>query len=89
MLMVQHLPGDYGLIVDRREDYSLRPVQVFQFLNQWAPLQAIAIVVHRHHSKTVAEIDKALSRKPLKIVGSLAQAQDWINEQLAPVPVVE
>ena len=77
-----HLGGDYGMIVDRREDYSLAPVQVFDFLNNWVPLKAIAIVTHRTMSKTIAQIDQSLSNKPLALFDSIEEAQAWIDTQL-------
>jgi hypothetical protein len=88
-LIARHLGCDYGLIVDRAEDYSLLPVQVFQFLNHWAPVKVIAIVAHRTMSKTVAEIDKSLSRKPLQVFVSIDEAQTWIDQQLAPIHLVK
>jgi len=84
--IAKRLKCDYGIIVDRQADYSLLPVPVFQFLNAWAPLTAIAIVAHRPMSKTIAQIDKGLSRKPLAIFDNIDDAQLWLNAEMGSRP---
>ena len=82
-LIYRHLGCNYGMIEDRARDYSIFPVPIFQFFNNWQPLQAIAIVTHRTASKTMAEIDRSLSRKPLAVFDDMASALVWLNRQLS------
>ena len=81
-LIHEHLGCDYGMIADRSGDYTLTPVPIFQFFNSWDPLRAIAIVTHRAMSKTIAEIDKSLSRKPLDVFDGMQDARAWMEAQL-------
>ena len=81
-IITEQLGGCYGMIVDRREEYSVMPVPVFEFLNSWEPLKAIVIVTHRSMSKKIAEIDQSLSNKPLVLMDNVDQAQVWIDDKM-------
>ena len=45
-LIENEMPGDYGMIIDRKADYSIVPLDVYRNLNNIKKLKAIAIVVH-------------------------------------------
>lgn len=79
----QHLGRDYGMIADRSSDYSMLPVPVFTFLNEWVPLKAMAIVAHRAMSKTITDIDKSLAKKPLEVFSTIPEAQTWLESLLS------
>ena len=81
-MIYRHLQCDYGLIDDRLADYSADPVPVFAFLNNWAPLKAIAVVTYREQSKALANIDQSLSSKPLSIHDTLDAAQAWMVREM-------
>lgn len=81
-LISDAMPGDYGEIIDRQEDYSLAPVEVYGVLNQVTKLKAIAIVVHREGSLATAAIGKHLYRNPIAIFTDLQEAKDWLEETL-------
>lgn len=81
-LIADAMPGDYGQIIDRREDYSVAPVEVFPLLNANPKLKALAIVVHRESSLRTAEIDKRFFKKQLQVFTSLDEAKAWLEELL-------
>jgi hypothetical protein len=81
-LIADAMPGDYGQIIDREEDYSVAPVEVFTILNANGKLKALAIVVHRESSLHTAEIDKRFSKKPLEVFTSVDQARAWLEQVL-------
>lgn len=81
-LVSEAMAGDYGLIIDRREDYSVQPVEVFRILNQNKKLKAIAIVAHRPSTVQNAEIDRRLFRGKLAVFGDLDTARNWLNAAL-------
>ncbi len=74
------MPGNYGMIIDREEDYSITPVEVFEILNNIEKLKAIAIVVHRNSSAKATNIDKLFSKIPLEVFFSVAEAKNWLDQ---------
>ncbi|GAB1264089.1 hypothetical protein NBRC116493_09360 [Aurantivibrio infirmus] len=78
-LISDAMPGNYGMILDRAEDYSIVPVEVFEILNNIPTLKAIAIVVHKDTSAANAEIDRLLYHGDLEIFFSVEQAQGWLE----------
>jgi len=78
--MIRAMPGNYGIIIDREEDYSISPIPVFNILNNMTGLKALAIVTHRDHSATTTELDRALFEGELEVFNSVESAQEWINQ---------
>jgi len=74
------MPGNYGIIIVREEDYSISPIPVFNILNNMTGLKALAIVTHRDHSATTTELDRALFEGELEVFNSVESAQEWINQ---------
>lgn len=81
-LIEEAMPGDYGQIIDRAEDYSVAPVEVFQILNRNPKLKAIAIVAHRENSVKTAEIDKRLFKGETAVFSTVQDARSWLEEIL-------
>lgn len=81
-LIEDAMPGDYGQIIDRTEDYSIAPVEVFQILNQNPKLKAIAIVVHRETSLQTAALGKRLFDGEFAVFTSIEQARQWLENVL-------
>jgi len=44
-LIAREMPGNYGMIINRKEDYSIVPVDVYEVLNRMDRLKAIALVL--------------------------------------------
>lgn len=82
-MIADAMPGDYGQIIDRENDYSVAPVEVFGILNANAKLKALAIVVHRESSLRTAEIDRRFFNKPLEVFTSVDEARAWLEGVLA------
>jgi len=71
--------GDYGIIIDRAEDYSLSPVEVYQICNSLERLKALAIVIYRPSSKPTTEIDRRLFVGSLDVFADIDTAKRWIE----------
>jgi len=81
-LIEDSMPGSYGQIIDRAEDYSIMPIEVFQVLNANPKLKALAIVVHRNSSRVNAEIDRHFFQRPLEVFTSVEEARNWLEQIL-------
>lgn len=77
--------GNYGIIIDRVEDHSVVPIDMFEVLNKIPTLYAIAIVVHKSSSMTAAEIDRMLFNRELEIFTSIEEAKAWVEMLLKDV----
>jgi hypothetical protein len=78
-LLEKNLPGNYAIVINRVNDYSVAPVAVYQVLNNTSRLQGIAIVTYREISSTVSDIEKSLSVKPLQVFSDLDAAETWLE----------
>lgn len=76
------MPGEYGIIIERAEDYSIVPTQVYEVLNTNSKIKAIAIVVHNKTSEQTAQLNKMFFDKELEIFFSVGQAYAWIEKAL-------
>jgi len=77
--------GDYGMLIDRTQDYSIMPVEVFNILNNIPTLKAIAVVIHRPRSEINTLLDQRLSQVPLDIFSTIEEAQQWLETTLDQV----
>lgn len=77
------MPGRYGMIVDRKADYSIVPVDVYEVLNGLERLQALAIVVYRKMTASGVRVEKQLFNGPLESFDSVEAAQAWLTKVLA------
>lgn len=84
--IIDAMSGNYGIIIDRAEDHSVVPIDMFKVLNKIPDLHAIAIVVHKSSSATAAEIDRMLFNRELEIFFSVEKAQEWMETILKPKP---
>ncbi len=78
-LITDEMPGDYGMIIDRKEDYSIVPVEVYKILNSLPHLKAIAIVRHRPATTVSIDMEQRLFKGPLEVFDSVENARKWIN----------
>lgn len=74
------LTGDYGILVDRVNDYSVSPVGVYQFLNTRSRLRAMALVLYRPISMAVSDIETSLANKPIKVFDNVDAANTWLRD---------
>lgn len=81
--LIQEAMGcNYGMIIDRKSDYSLDPVPVYQILNSIDTLKVIAIVLQQNASTSLLDMEKKLFNSPLEAFWNLDIAQAWVSEQL-------
>jgi len=67
VLISNAMPGEFGLIIERAEDYSIIPVEVFEVINETPKLKVIAIVVHKESSAKTAELNKMFFHRELEV----------------------
>ena len=81
-LISDEMPGDYGMIIDRKADYSIVPVDVYNVLNSFERLKAIAIVVHNKKSYFPVSAEQQLYKGKLEVFQTINQAHQWLEETL-------
>ncbi len=81
-LIENEMPGDYGMIIDRKADYSIVPVDVYNILNNIEKLKAIAIVTYNKKSYFPISIEQKLYKGKLEVFQSIQQAHEWIDQVL-------
>jgi len=81
-LIANEMPGNYGMIIDRKADYSIVPVDVYNVLNSFERLKAIAIVVHNKKSYFPVSAEQQLYKGKLKVFQTINQAHKWLKEIL-------
>ena len=82
-LIEKEMPGNYGMIINRKADYSIDPVPVYKILNQYKNLKAIAIVSPGKVNFLPIETEKFLYHGKLEIFQEINEAQDWISKNCA------
>lgn len=82
-LIEKEMPGTYGMIIDRKADYSIVPIEVYNILNSLNKLKAIAIVVHSKRNFLPDDTEKHLFRGELEIFQTIADAHTWIHSVLS------
>jgi len=81
-ILVEAMAGDYGMIVDRKLDYSIDPVSIYGLLNTIEPLKVIAIVLHKESSLSMIPTEKRLFKGPLEVFWNVEDAQVWMANAL-------
>ena len=81
-LIEKSLRGNYVIIFDRINDYSVAPVGVYKYLNSRSHLQAIAMVTYRSISNTVSAVELSLCKKPMEVFDHLQTALQWASKQM-------
>lgn len=80
------MPEKYGMIVDRKMDYSIDPVGVYALLNQIPNLEAIAILLHSEKMLSMIPLEQKLFKGPLEAFWDIESAQVWLESTLANIP---
>jgi len=82
-LIAEKMRSDFGMIIHRKADYSITPVEVYDVLNSFASLKAIALVVARQRNFLPIETEKALFKGALEAFQSISEAKIWISSVLS------
>lgn len=78
-LIEREMPGEYGMIIDRKSDYSIVPLDVYRNLNNIKNLKAIAIVVHNKMNFLPIDSEKRMYNGELEVFQYIKEAHEWIN----------
>ena len=81
-LIANEMPANYGMIIDRKADYSIVPVDVYNVLNSFERLKAIALVVHNNKSYFPVSVEQKLYQGQLEVFQTINQAHRWIEKKL-------
>lgn len=78
-LIENEMPDNYGMIIDRKADYSIVPIDVYRNLNKIDKLKAIAIVVHNKTNFLPIESEKRFFNGKLEVFEYIKEAHEWIT----------
>ena len=78
-LIESEMPGDYGMIIDRKADYSIVPLDVYRNLNNIKKLKAIALVVHNKTNFLPIDLEKRMYNGQLEVFQYIKEAHEWIS----------
>lgn len=81
-LIHEEMPGPYGMIIDRKSDYSIVPVAVYNILNSLENLKVIAIVIHGARTFLPIETEKRLFKGKLEVFRTIREAHEWVHATL-------
>ncbi|MDH5370327.1 MAG: hypothetical protein OEW99_13955 [Gammaproteobacteria bacterium] len=79
-LIENEMENNYGMIINRKADYSIVPIDVYNVLNEFKRLKAIAIVVHDKRNFLPIDTEKNLFNGELDVFYSIQQAHLWLNQ---------
>ena len=82
-LIENEMPGNYGMIINRKADYSIVPVDVYNILNSLRKLKAIALVVYSKRSFLPVKTEKNLFKEKLEVFDSVREAHEWVSQVLS------
>lgn len=78
-MIARAMPGDYGMIINRKADYSIVPLDVYKILNSIPTLKAIAIVIHNGRNFLPIITEKKLFARELEVFDSVDSARQWLK----------
>jgi hypothetical protein len=78
-LIENEMPDNYGMIIDRKSDYSIAPIEVYRNLNKIKKLKAIAIVVHNKTNFLPIEMEQNYFNGQLEAFQYIKDAHEWLT----------
>lgn len=81
-IIEKELPGDYAMILDRKHDYSVLPVPVYQYFASRERLKALAIVSHRVNPFLPEGMEKRIFGRDIETFYSVEMAHAWAENLL-------
>ena len=79
-LIEKELLNDYAMILDRKADYSIMPIEVYEFFNSRERLKAIAIIEYKKQSVLSGDLEQRIFKGLIEKFASKDDAHEWINE---------
>ena len=77
-LIEDAMPGNYGMIIDRKSSYSISPIEVYNNLNKIKKLKAIAIVVHNKTNFLPITSEQRFYNGKLEAFEYIRDAHEWL-----------
>jgi len=74
------MPGNYGMIINRKADYSIVPLDVYKVLNSIPTLKALAIVIRNGRNFLPIITEKKLFARELEVFDSIDSARQWLSQ---------
>ena len=78
-LIEKELPGEYAIILDRKSDYSVVPVEVYTFFSNVKRLKALAIVRYAAREFLPHNMEQRIFKRKIEKFTSINDAHEWIN----------
>jgi len=78
-MVEKEMPGDYGVIINRKEDYSFIPVDVYSVHNSHPRMKAIALVIYDNRIVLPVATEQRLFKGKLEAFNSVKLAKEWID----------
>lgn len=75
---------DFGMIIDRENDYAVSPVAVYNILNEAPGFKAIAVTTHMEPQSTLDQMVQSLFKGQVAVFNSIEEATHWLESVLAP-----
>ena len=81
-LVENKMSSEFGMIINRKEDYSIVPHDVYKVFNRSENLKAIAIVLHDKPLGLPIRIEQKLFKGKLDTFVSIESAHKWLINHL-------
>ena len=79
-LIESELSGEYGMILDRKSEYSIMPIEVYEFFASIERLKVLSIVSYRIHDALPEGTEEAIYGKNIKKFNSIESAHEWMKQ---------
>ena len=79
-LIDKEMSGDYGMIIDRKTDHSIVPIDVYRNLNGLQKLKAIAIVLHKKRNFLPIEMEQKLFKENWKYLETSTRRRNGLQK---------
>lgn len=76
-LIENEVPGSYVLILDRKADYSIMPVEVYKYFASLQRLKAIAIVTYKKRDFLPDDMEKKIFKSKIEKFSNVSEAHQW------------
>lgn len=78
-MIEEEFPGDYAIILNRKSDYSVMPVEVYTFFNTLKRLRALAIVSYKTRDFLPEGMEKNIFERNIEKFHSVEVAHEWLK----------
>jgi hypothetical protein len=82
-LIEAHIPTDYGVVIDRKNDYRLMRFEIYEEVNSREKLRGLAIVTHSKAANMLTELEAPLCRKAFAKFDCMDDAVNWARGLLS------